>query len=316
MRVLSVTDGRRMLCGVLIVLTLSISSAGAASFQAGIEVGRIAEELNEVSGLAQSRTQSDVFWVHNDSGDQARVYAIDRKGALLGTFTLAGAEAIDWEDMAIGPARGGVSYLYLADIGDNRGSRRSVRIYRVLEPRVARNSARVTGILRDVVTFDFVYADGPRDAEAFMVDPLTNDFYIVTKREPQGSRLYRSSAPVAGATNTLVFQTAFPFSGATGAAISPDGLQVLIRRYSNAPGRADVPAASPELAGSYWRRRDATVSLVDLLRQPGETVSLVIEEQGEAIAFASDGRGFYTTSERAPGAQAPAAPLTYYAPVQ
>jgi hypothetical protein len=216
--------------------------------------------------------------------------------------------------MAIGPAPDGGSFLFLADIGDNRGSRASVRVYRVPEPQVSRRGAPAARTLRDVVAFDFVYSDGPRDAEALVVDPLTNDFYVVSKREPQGSRLYRASSPVAGRLNTLAFQLAFPFTGATAADISADGRQVLIRRYSNAPGRTDVPAAPPDQAASYWRRSDATVSLPDLLRQPGEIVPLVVEQQGEAIAFRSDGRGFYTTSERAPGLLAPAAALTYYAP--
>ena len=285
--------------------------AGAVSFTDGVQVAVLPASLAEVSGLAQSRTNPGVFWVHNDSGDEPRVYAVSRSGALLGSYTLAGATAVDWEDMAIGPAGGGRSYLYLADIGDNTGRRRSVRVYRVSEPVVDVNQSPVVETLPRVTSYDFVYDDGPRDAEGFMVDPLTGDFYVVSKREPDGNRLYRSISPSDRGMNTLERVGRFATTGTTGADISPDGLQVLIRRYSSAID----PAAPSALAGSYWSRPDASVSLVTLLAQPAQTIRLVVETQGEAIAFAADNKGFYTTSEHGslPGATSTQAALTFYA---
>ena len=285
--------------------------SGAVSFTDGVQVAMLPASLNEVSGLAQSRTNPGVFWVHNDSGDEPRVYAVSRSGSLLGSYTVSGATAIDWEDMAIGPAATGRSYLYLADIGDNNGRRRSVRVYRVSEPVVDMNQSRVVETLSLVTSYDFVYADGPRDAEGFMVDPLTGDFYVVSKRERDGNRLYRSISPSDRRMNTFERVGRFTTTGTTGADISPDGMQVLIRRYSSAIDR-DTP---PSLAGSYWSRPDASVSLVSLLARPPQTVRLVAEAQGEAIAFAADNKGFYTTSEHGslPGATTTQAALTFYA---
>ncbi|HSP67814.1 MAG TPA: hypothetical protein VLN48_08810 [Bryobacteraceae bacterium] len=280
----------------------------AASFGPGRPVTRFPAELDEISGIGQSRSNPNIFWVHNDSGDQPRVYAVNRNGVLLGTYLLEGASAVDWEDMAIGPAPGGRSYLYLADIGDNSARRTSIRVYRVLEPRVKVNQTPVTETLSGVAPFDFVYPDGPRDAEGFMVDPLTGEFYVVSKREAAGNRLYRSVAPVSGQVNTLTLAGTFSFTGVTGADISPDGLQVLIRRYSSATN----PATPPALAASYWSRPNSSVALVDLLKQPGQIVPLVPEAQGEAITFSTDNRGFYTTTERGPGVNPPLAPLTFY----
>ncbi len=296
---------------IVAALLIGQGLADAVSFSHGVEVAKLPAFLNEVSGLAQSRSNPDVFWVHNDSGDEPRIYAVGRSGAWLGTYTLAGAAAIDWEDMAIGPAANGRSYLYLADIGDNTARRPSVRVYRVDEPVVGVNQSPVTGTLSPVTSYDFVYDDGPRDAEGFMVDPLTNDFYIISKREPEGNRLYRAVAPSGSRMNTLVRVGGFRATGTTSADISPDGLQVLIRRYSSTID----PGSPPALAGSYWSRPDASVSLVTLLQQPGQTVPLAAEAQGEAIAFAADNQGFYTTSEHGsiPGATSKPAPLTFYA---
>src|SRR5439155_4051433 len=90
--------------------------------------------LGETSGIAAGRRVNGVWWVHNDSGDGARVFAIGTDGRDLGEFALSGATAVDWEDIAAGPGpSAGVAYLYVADIGDNAKSRAAVRVYRVLE---------------------------------------------------------------------------------------------------------------------------------------------------------------------------------------
>jgi hypothetical protein len=300
----------RLVHAAAAVLALGATVA-AVTFAPGVTVTVLPPPLTEVSGLGHSRANPDVFWMHNDSGDLPRVYAVSRTGRLLGTYTLGGAAAEDWEDMAIGPAPGGASFLYVADIGDNFGQRTAIQVYRVTEPRVTSNQAPVRLTLTDVVTYPLVYEDGPRDAEAFMVDPLTGDFYVVSKRELDGNRLYRAAAPPPGQTNTLVRAGVFPFTGSTAADISADGLQVLVRRYSNS---AVSPLTPPGLAASYWRRSNASTSLVALLAQPGEVIPLVAEAQGEAVAFDASGQGFYTTTEYGslPGATNPKPPLTYY----
>ena len=305
---------RRTLCFLAVVLAASFGLAQTLSFQRGIEILKFPAEIDEISGLAQSRKHPDIFWVHNDSGDTARVFAVNRKGVLVGTYSLDGAEAIDWEDMAIGPAPGtNEFYLYLADCGDNSSNRPSIRIYRVLEPNIEPSQPPVNTRLQGVEAFDFVYEDGPRDAESFMVDPLTGDFYIVSKRD-ELNRLYRAIAPQPGKVNTFRFQLSFPFRYSTSADISPDGLEVLIRRYSSPPGTATGMFSAPaETAASHWKRRDGSIPLVDLLRQPAEILPLAIEPQGEAIAFSWDNQGFYTTTERGMGAnRIPASPLTFY----
>jgi hypothetical protein len=303
-------------CLIAVLLACSLGLAQTPSFQRGVEVLKFPAAIDEISGLAQSRTNPDIFWVHNDSGDTARVFAVNRQGVLVGTYSLDGAEAVDWEDMAIAPVPGtNEFYLYLADCGDNNSSRRSIRIYRVHEPKVDPSQAPVTSKLEGVEAFDFIYDDGPRDAESFMVDPLTSDFYIISKRD-QLNRLYRAVAPLPGKMNTFRFELTLPFRYSTSADISADGLQILIRRYSNQPGEATGTGmfnAPAETAASYWKRRDGSTSVVDLLRQPAEILPLVIEPQGEAIAFSWDGQGFYTTTERGMGASAiPASPLTFY----
>ena len=140
-----------------------------------------------------------MWWVHNDSGDTARVFAISGNGRDLGTFALGGATATDWEDIAVGSGpTAGVSYLYAADIGDNGQSRASIAVYRVPEPPV--NAATTTPVhktLPDVATLTFTYPDGAHDAETFFVDPVSRELFIVTKDIFGASRVFRAPAGLA-----------------------------------------------------------------------------------------------------------------------
>jgi hypothetical protein len=62
--------------------------------------------INESSGLAASRSNPGIYWTHNDSGDEPFVYAFDATGESRGVFRVTGAQARDWEDMAVGPGPG------------------------------------------------------------------------------------------------------------------------------------------------------------------------------------------------------------------
>src|SRR5689334_130260 len=138
--------------------------------------------LTEISGIHAGVRNPAVWWVHNDSGDTARVFALDGTGAVRGTYSLTGATAVDWEDIAVVPgATPGSGTIYAADIGDNARARTEVQLYRVAEPDVPATGPAVTTALGGVETLHLTYPDGPHDAETLMVDPPTGDVVIVTK---------------------------------------------------------------------------------------------------------------------------------------
>ena len=161
---------------------------------AGEEVGTVADPaVVELSGIAASRAHPGVLWVHNDSGGVPVVYALSSTGEALGAYAVDGAEAVDWEDIGIGPGpEAGRSYLYLADIGDNGSAREHVTVYRVAEPDAAPNGTAATLPLVDALTIR--YPDGPSDAESLFVDPLDGDLYVITKNLSGRSRVLRASA--------------------------------------------------------------------------------------------------------------------------
>jgi hypothetical protein len=86
--------------------------------------------------------------------------------------------------------------------------------------------------ITQVERINFRYPDGPRDAEAMFVDPLTKDIFIVTKRE-NNSRLYRLPYPQnVNEVAVAELMGELPLTFATGAAISPDGTEILVRTYT------------------------------------------------------------------------------------
>lgn len=261
------------------------------------------DELIEISGLAASRTNAGVLWAHNDSGDAARVFAMDVTGAHLATYTLAGADAVDWEDMAVGPsASRDASELYLGDIGDNARARTEVIVYRVREPAVDRSAAPVVRTLAGIERLTLRYPDGAHDAETLIVDPVSGDLIIVTK-DAGGSQIFRATGRLdANSTATLELvgridvsqlkrRTEFPADApplaraggalATGGDISPSGDLIVIRTYS---------------AVWMWSRAPGQ-SIGEALTAPPCEASSAAEQQGEAIAFDADGRGYVTVSE-------------------
>ena len=60
-------------------------------------------KIDEASGIASSKNNSHLVWVHNDSGDLPKIYGVGIDGSHLGSLRLKGILARDWEDMCIGP---------------------------------------------------------------------------------------------------------------------------------------------------------------------------------------------------------------------
>ncbi len=180
-------------------------------------------------------------------------FALSGSGQLLATIDVDGATAVDWEDIAVGPPSSTVAAdrssstgqtLYLADIGDNGRSRRSITVYRTPEPAVDPSSAGTTAhVTADALSF--TYPDGPHDAEALMVDPRSGDLVIVTKDWSLGghSQVFRAPGDRPAGSTTVLEQVATVDLPAgtlvTGADVSADGA---VGRPALLHGRRPLPA--------------------------------------------------------------------------
>ena len=228
-------------------------------------------EAPELSGLVLSRSQPGVLWAHNDSGDRARVFALRPNGSVLADLDVPGAEAVDWEDIAI---RG--KELYAGDLGDNNRERASVDVYRFAEPQVP-----ATGSTSPATRLTLRYPDGAHDAETLLVDPRSGDIVIVTKDFSGRSGIYVSH----NASTTLRLAGHLnlgPGGLATGGDVSADGRVVAIRTYGNVYA---------------WRRPSGTSLAAALRRKPCVSPTPLREGQGESLALTRAGGAFYTVPE-------------------
>ena len=278
-------------------VTAASLCGGAAASVAGTVA---APDLVEISGLAASRKQ-DILWAHNDSGDTPRVFAMSLAGDDLAAYEVRGAEATDWEDMAIGPGPEADSdFLYLADIGDNASLRSEIVVYRAPEP-VYDAASSLHAI--DAEMLRFVYPDGAHDAETLLVDPNTWDIFIVTKNIAGGpSGVYRAVFPQdAAATTTLEKIAEIDFAALTPAKAIPPGSGPLPEALGKIPTGGEISPDGSIIAirtyGTIWLwQRDGMSIAGSFAQAPCEAPSAV-ETQGEAIAFRSDGSGYFTASE-------------------
>jgi hypothetical protein len=257
--------------------------------------------ITEASGIAASRLNPGCYYIHNDSGDSPRVFLIDRTGRVRLEIRLAGAHAVDYEDISMAPGdQPGMFDVCVADIGDNNARRKNVTIYRFPEPPLpdaagtASRTAADTSVAEVHPTaYVFRYADGPADAEAFCVHPRTGDGYILTKRLTGGSLVYKLTAPWNPREETplpRLCTVELPASIVglarivTAADISPDGRRLAVRCYVN---------------GWEWRLPpDADDADFDRIfaTKPVE-LNLPGEPQGEALCYSPDGTAFLTICE-------------------
>ncbi len=271
----------------LLIWVFTAVPAIAQQFGVRVDMGIVqSDEIREASGLAASRKNPGVLWTHNDSGNRNRVFALDTLGRHLGTYWLSGVSNRDWEDIAVGPGPvEGEEYLYIAEIGDNSLRYDVKYIYRVREPRVRVGQTPVDTVLSGVERLPFRYPDGRHNAETLMVDPLTQDIFVVSKGGD--TKVYRKASPAVFypaptlQVDTLVLVGKLPFRTAVGGDISPDGKGILIKN---------------KIAIYYWQRGE-NQTVAQALKATPKVVPYVKEPQGEAVTWAFDLSGYYTVSE-------------------
>lgn len=95
-----------------------------------VDARMLAPGIRECSGIVPSRQFAGVFWVHNDSGNAAQLFAIDAQGNLLRKVAVLGVSNIDWEDITTDDA----GNLYVGDFGNNRNDRRNLEVLVIREP--------------------------------------------------------------------------------------------------------------------------------------------------------------------------------------
>ncbi len=292
---------------ICIPLLLALAAPAARSEQdRGSVVRKIATvthpALSEMSGLSAS-SYPGIFWVHNDSGDAARIFAIraDAQVIVPGIirhlfpeastddwpgYTIDNAWQYDWEAMAMSDG-----VLYLADVGNNDNARRDLGVYVVNEPNpeyVTKTRALKFVPVRYPDQGDFPAAQWHFDCEA--VFAATGKLYFLTKhRQPgqamswePGTKLYRLDRMRTDRENVLkLIDQHDRLTLPTGADVSADGSQLAVLTYTH------LWVFDRPRRGDRWLQGEARVLELDR-----EQV-----KQNEAIAW-EDERTLLMTNEQ------------------
>lgn len=293
------------LCSIVISCLFAVFFGAGCAFDSGTAKPRSADfdapqvsgtirsqDVNESSGVAASKCQSDVFWTHNDSGDGPIIYAFSQNGENLGTWRVNGADNVDWEDMATGRTRDGRCFIYIADTGNNKLDREVLVIYRVEEPIVTeanKGVQRQAAIsTRAAESMRFRYPDKVQDAETLLVDQTTGDIWVLTKRLNEPSNIYKFRWPNNRETVTAekvgtLSVPAVPNGLLTGGDISSDGRRVVVCDYARAY-ELTLPVDSKNF-DEIWE-------------QEPQPIDLGKRQVGEAVAYIPDSSAIVATSEK------------------
>lgn len=248
------------------------------------EKGKILSELRnkklkETSGLAASVRNPSLLWAVCDSGNEPEVYLVDKDLNIRFTVALEGINNRDWEDIAVGPGPDSAkTYIYVGDIGDNEAIYPEKYIFRFEEPLDS------TGVL-SLKSFDkivFRLEGNIKDTESLFIDSMTRDIYVVSKRE-EPVHVYALNYPQSVRETMVASEVlSLPFKQIVSADCNPRNGEILMKNYD---------------AIYYWKNNSG-LDILSLLKQTPQEIPYEREPQGESIAWAADGSGFFTISEK------------------
>lgn len=294
---------------LLIAPLLLATQASVAAATAGLctrwsepaQVGALdIAAIMEASGLAISRRTSRLYHINDGAG--ARLHVTNAQGGDLQTMRINDFAPADIEDLGHGPC-GNATCLYVADIGDNAVARQSVQIAVIREP----------GSISTAITPERIitarYPDGPHDAEAIAVHPLSGDLLLVTKvkfaQQQQPAQLFRLTAAQlqAGGEQSLEAAGTIPVATlgealgpnprrvVTAMDISPDGNRLLLLTYD---AFIEIALGQNGTLPEAWTegRTHRALAIAPLI-------------QAEAIAYDRDGESVMYSTESVRGSAAP-----------
>lgn len=274
----------------------------------------VSAPINEMSGMVKSRKADNRYWVHNDSGDTARIFAITAEGrSILPTyakFTRYGdekeagkeqwegfpvlyAENVDWEAMAVDER-----YLYVADTGNNFNMRRNLAIYAIseIDPTASTRSAVIQKWpVHYPEQQEFPPGNWHYDAEAMFT--ADGELYLITKHRETGkpttfeagAKLYRLGSRHTEQSNALVLVDSSPLiTAATGADLSPDGSTLAVISYE------ELWLFQRPESGEEWLSAPYHRILLD--RSVTEQAEAIAWQDNDTLLVTNEGRDLFRLS--------------------
>jgi hypothetical protein len=271
---------------MVIWMTLSgcenkVGSQNVSKFETGKRLSELTDKkLKEASGLAASVKNPGLLWTLNDSGNEAEVYLLDKDLKINLTITLTGVDNRDWEDIVVGPGPDPAqTYIYVGDIGDNDAAYEFKYIYRFQEPKLTTQDQIAISDFDKII---FKLEGSVKDTESLFIDPGSKNLYVVSKRE-EPVFVYELQYPQATADTVIASKLfSLPFTEIVAADCFNKSGDILMKNYTHV---------------YYWENKN-NLDVISLLKQQPQEIPYEEEPKGESIAWAADGSGFFTLSEK------------------
>ena len=272
-----------------LLCTTSLSYSQIIDYAPVQELARIKDAaINEISGAASSYNNPETFWIHNDSGDIPRIFLVDKAGNTLTQGNITNASANDWEDIASFELNG-ISYLIIADIGDNASSRSQYSLYIIEEPKPNLDGTYPSSfpIKRRI---NFTYDTGAQNCESLAVDVESGKIILVSKTSYGGSQkiryVHELPLSVSSGTVTLVAQKIQEFGtiaeATTGMDISNNGKYAIIHTV---------------LDGNFEFTRNQNETWADAFAKEPRRIGIPEDRGFEAICYGTNGIDLYLMKE-------------------
>lgn len=232
-------------------------------------------QIDEVSGICPMRASDSLFWFHEDSGSDAKVFIFHANGSKKATVRLKSTGARDYEDISLGKD----NTVLVADIGDNDRVRKEVKIYQFESPFVSLDEVCDTSI--DVIhRYDIHYPKdlGPQDAEAMVYEKESNRVYIFTKASGQ-CRVLSCELSVDDENLVLEHHLNLDFPRERVTAADFNHSRLMIKTYEHI---------------YFWEV--GVQGIIEALKTVPVLMPYKVEAQGEAVCWTWD-KGYVTISE-------------------
>jgi hypothetical protein len=243
------------------------------------------DRVDDSSGMAKAYKYEGIYWTVNDSGDRVRVLGVDTTGKVRMALGFK-AEVRDVEAIAVD--REGT--IYIADIGDNKANRDMIEIYTIPEPDKLGDAENVS-----YHRYDFTYPDGAHDAETLLVEPGTNQLFIVTKSTKGGAIYAAPPAPTREGTNKLTMLAPAPPGTFTDGTFLPDGQQVVLR-------------TSTGVSTIAWGETPTLAASANVSAAPGDSVA--VGQTGDTVLLGSKSEVYQVSVPSKQAAAPPTASAT------
>lgn len=192
-------------------------------------INKLPHELAENSGIIFYK---NLLWTFNDSGGKNKIYAFNLAGKIEKKIEIKDAKNDDWEDIAQDN-----KYIYIGDFGNNSGTRRNQRIFKIKKKDIGKKSKQkieakeIKFSFENQTNYNFQGKNTPFDCEAMIA--LDGNLYIFTKDWANRTTTVYKTPTKKGGYKIRPIEKFNATGLITGADLSPNQTKLALLGYKN-----------------------------------------------------------------------------------